>query len=237
MNKFQANFFQAPNYIIDELMNKMSSSAFKCYMVIIRQTVGWQKLSDEISISQFVEKTGNSKNTILKACKELEELNLIKKTKGCVNKFSVILSPEVGQKKETKPTEASPKKTKETPKSIKNEDYQQVIDKIVELGKTIPQPTVISKPRKQAIKSCINDFGIEKVLQMLNKASKSPLTNRGWFNFDFMWKNTQRSNNFLKILEGAYDFEFEEKKDNKPVTERIIQGDEDLADFPNRIKF
>ncbi len=79
MNKFVANSFNIPNTVIDEVMPILSDAALRCYLVITRQTTGWQKTSDRISISQFMAKTGKSRHTVIKGCNELEKLGLITK--------------------------------------------------------------------------------------------------------------------------------------------------------------
>lgn len=74
------NSFQVPNFLIDELMPKMSPNALKCYLLIVRKTIGWGKEYDAISASQFCKFTGIKKdNTVFKAIKELEEMELIER--------------------------------------------------------------------------------------------------------------------------------------------------------------
>lgn len=74
------NSFQVPNFLIDELMPKMSPNALKCYLLIVRKTIGWAKEYDAISASQFCKFTGIKKdNTVFKALKELKEMELIER--------------------------------------------------------------------------------------------------------------------------------------------------------------
>ncbi|AXX46584.1 bacteriophage replication O family protein [Acinetobacter sp. 1130196] len=75
------NFTQVPNVVVDELAAKLSDSAFKMYVVLIRKTKGWDQSRDAISISQFEKITGKSRPTVVKAIEELVKLRLIKKTK------------------------------------------------------------------------------------------------------------------------------------------------------------
>lgn len=82
MNKIIVpNYTQVPNVVIDDLAAKLSDSAFKIYVVLIRKTKGWEQKRDAIAISQFCELTGKSKPTVIKALDELINLGLIKKTK------------------------------------------------------------------------------------------------------------------------------------------------------------
>lgn len=75
------NYTQVPNVVIDDLASKLSDSAFKIYVVLIRKTKGWEQKRDAIAISQFCELTGKSKPTVIKCLDELINLGLIKKTR------------------------------------------------------------------------------------------------------------------------------------------------------------
>jgi len=55
----------------------MRGALFPVIGVVWRQTYGWNKKEDAISISQFVEKTGYSKRTIIYALQELEAKNIL----------------------------------------------------------------------------------------------------------------------------------------------------------------
>lgn len=69
-----------PNDLIDKgYMKKMKGSALPCYVLIVRNTRGWNKTTDSMSISQFVEQTGYNKDTVLKGLNTLEELGVISK--------------------------------------------------------------------------------------------------------------------------------------------------------------
>ncbi|MGY6771969.1 replication protein [Gallibacterium sp. ZY190522] len=97
MSNFIPNSFQIPNAIIDNFLAKLSGNAFKCYALIARQTTGWQKQSDKISVSQFMKKCGiKNKKTAMKCLKELENINLILtfKNSGEINEFSLNFNPE-----------------------------------------------------------------------------------------------------------------------------------------------
>lgn len=78
MSCFIPNSFQVPNAVVDEFLRKMSGAGIKCYLLITRQTTGWQKQKDRISIAQFMEKCGiKDKRTAQNGVAELEELGLI----------------------------------------------------------------------------------------------------------------------------------------------------------------
>ena len=80
MNKYIPNSFQIANAIIDDFLDVMSPLAFKCYALIVRKTRGWQKESDCIAQSQFMQRCGIKKSeTVQAALDELLELGLIGK--------------------------------------------------------------------------------------------------------------------------------------------------------------
>lgn len=91
MSKFIPNSFQVPNAVIDELMSVLSGAEFKCYMLVVRQTTGWNKQKDAVSISQMMEKCSLSNRGVIDACEKLVELGLLTKSKGFrgMNVFSV----------------------------------------------------------------------------------------------------------------------------------------------------
>lgn len=96
MSNFIPNSFQVPNAIIDEMLPQMTPKAAICYFVVIRQTKGWNKEQDFISISQFMKKTGLSNRSVINAVNELVELGLIEKKQvkqgnGVANMYSVNL--------------------------------------------------------------------------------------------------------------------------------------------------
>ena len=70
-------YTQVPNHFIDEVLATISASSAVVYLVICRQTRGWHKQSDAISISQFMKMTGLTKPTILRALMELEKRGII----------------------------------------------------------------------------------------------------------------------------------------------------------------
>lgn len=90
MSRFIVNSFQIPNAIVDELMRHLSGNALKCYLLISRNTTGWGKSSDKISIDQFLRMTGiKDKRTVISDLDELVKLNLISavKNNGVITEF------------------------------------------------------------------------------------------------------------------------------------------------------
>ncbi|HOV12655.1 MAG TPA: replication protein [Spirochaetota bacterium] len=75
------HFTKIPNNFIDEWLLKLSGTATKVFLVILRKTIGWHKESDVISISQIEKYSGLSENSVLAGLKELKLFNLIETTK------------------------------------------------------------------------------------------------------------------------------------------------------------
>ena len=63
----------------------MSASAWMCYTLICRRTLGWHKQSDVISNSQFVTDTGLTKVTVIRALKELVTIGVVEATPTSVH--------------------------------------------------------------------------------------------------------------------------------------------------------
>lgn len=97
MSNFIMNSFQIPNSLVDELMAKMSANALRCYLLIIRKTIGWGKYSDKISITQFLKYLGlKDKRTVYNALNELLSLNLIRanKNNGEITEYFLLYEVE-----------------------------------------------------------------------------------------------------------------------------------------------
>lgn len=82
MSKFIPNSFQVPNALVDELIADMKEAELKCFLLVIRKTAGWNKETDAISISQFMEALKLSRDAVISGCKRLVEKGLLIKLCG-----------------------------------------------------------------------------------------------------------------------------------------------------------
>jgi|GEM_PF-2858703 len=73
---YESPFTKVPNSIFD--IQGLTVYERLILLYIVRKTIGFNKKSDGISLSQFTRGTGISKNTILKSLENLKELNFIK---------------------------------------------------------------------------------------------------------------------------------------------------------------
>ena len=99
IDRFIPNSFQIANAVVDDFLCLMSGNAWKCYILIVRKTRGWQKTHDSLSISQIQKFTGIKKEeTVQKAINELVDLGLIGKQSriGLPNEYFLISGPKKG---------------------------------------------------------------------------------------------------------------------------------------------
>lgn len=91
MSKREEGYTRMPHAVIDDqIMAQLSDKAFKCLMFIMRQTVGFDRSSHTIAITQFQKYCGIKKRDTVMACiKDLEDQGLIKveRKTGCLNSY------------------------------------------------------------------------------------------------------------------------------------------------------
>jgi len=97
-NKFLVpNSTQVPNVLLDELMPLLGLAELKVMLVVVRQTYGWRKDSDKISLTTFERLTGLSRWPIVRAINKLGCLiNVQKGFHGArpENRYSLNISDE-----------------------------------------------------------------------------------------------------------------------------------------------
>ena len=170
MSRFIPNSFQIPNAIIDEYLDKISGNAFKCYALIARQTTGWGKVSDRISISQFMVKCNiKDKKTAHKVLAELEEINLIfsYKKQGEITEFSLNFEFENPEKEPVPKNGTSTKNSLEpVPKngtSTSTKNWYPTKNNIKNniQNNTLTGINARAKKTSQSAVEILKDFGIE----------------------------------------------------------------------------
>ena len=67
-----------PNVLVDALMPLLSPMGWKMFCFLWRKTVGWNKQSDRLSLSQIQRGCGMSRNSALKAIVELKGGGIIR---------------------------------------------------------------------------------------------------------------------------------------------------------------
>ena len=90
-------YSRTPNFVIDDMyMAQLSDKAFKCYMFILRQTVGFNRSSTSIATETFKKYCGIKKNNTVYTCiQQLEQLKLISVTRatGATNQIKILTNP------------------------------------------------------------------------------------------------------------------------------------------------
>ena len=90
-------YSRTPNFVIDDMyMAELSDKAFKCYMFILRQTVGFNRSSTSIATETFKKYCGIKKNDTVYTCiQQLEQLKLISVTRatGTTNQIKILPNP------------------------------------------------------------------------------------------------------------------------------------------------
>jgi len=90
-------YSRTPNFVIDDMyMAQLSDKAFKCYMLILRQTVGFNRSSTSIATETFKKYCGIKKNNTVYTCiQQLEQLKLISVTRatGATNQIKILPNP------------------------------------------------------------------------------------------------------------------------------------------------
>ena len=74
----EGGFLRMPNDWIDRALPTMTASEWMVMTVILRQTLGWQKERDAISLTQLQQKTGLSRHTVIDAIRGLAKRGWIK---------------------------------------------------------------------------------------------------------------------------------------------------------------
>ncbi len=91
MSNKEERYTKLPNVLIDgQIMAQLNDKAFKCLMFIMRQTIGFDRVSHPIAITQFQKYCGIKKrDTVMSCIRDLEEVGLIKveRKTGCLNEY------------------------------------------------------------------------------------------------------------------------------------------------------
>ena len=181
MSKFIPNAFQIPNSVIDELLAKLTCAELKCYLFVVRKTKGWNKESDSISVSQFMEVTGLSNRSVITACESLVEMGLLERSGGerKLNTYSVkaFEISQTGEKSSSDKTGENFSQTgeKSSPDLVKKFHTQNNNKNTIQNNNTSSSGK-ISQPRAKAKKNVFSDddlMAAEWILGLIRKLNPS----------------------------------------------------------------
>ena len=185
MSKFIPNAFQIPNSVIDELLAKLTCAELKCYLFVVRKTKGWNKESDNISVSQFMEVTGLSNRSVITACESLVEMGLLERSGGerKLNTYSVKAF-EISQTGEKSSSDETGEKTSPTGENFSQTGEKSSSDLVKKVHTQNNNKNTIQNINKKNTKKSESDllaeFGIVGQLAedffKLRKAKNAPIT-------------------------------------------------------------
>lgn len=193
MSKKEEGYTRMPNSLIDDqIMAQLNDKAFKCLMLIVRQTSGFDRAFHTIAISQFQKYCGIKKrDTVMSCIKELEDKKIIsvKRKTGCLNEYSINPNPSHETVLPSKGTstvkgdgtstakrdETSPVK-RGTNKETLKETFKENIYVVFEFWKaTFNSPkTVLTEKRKKKIEARLEQgYSVEDIKKAILNCSKS----------------------------------------------------------------
>lgn len=214
------NYTQIPNIFLDEYMRELSSSGMKVFLVICRKTLGFQKFTDSIAISQIMDMTGLSNRVSIQAIKELEEYGVIIKTRsGSINKYTLNIkqSDEKSQAELRNVTLQSDEKshTKETNKETLNKIESNgsnfnIFEEIEKTGnklKTDKYGFKLTEQDKTDINTSIAKHGKDKTIEVIEAYFETRTKSKAGdlkFLFDDNWKLFKTLLGNLKVIEASF---------------------------------
>lgn len=88
----EPNYTQVPNIVLDSLSDFKSEAELKVVLTVIRQTLGWHKKSDKLSISQLQKKTGMARASVVAGIERAVAAGWIeKKPRGQSFSYSLLV--------------------------------------------------------------------------------------------------------------------------------------------------
>ena len=231
-------YTRIPNFILDEWMRIMHASSFTVLMAICRKTLGWQKESDNISLTQIQELTGLTRPVVIKAIKELTNKELIIKNQDRkINNYRLNISKDflpiqngivnnINQtSKESLPIDSKESlHTKESNKENKqNKYYTQQIQELYNYWNSLDKlqlhsgKTLIRNIKKKH-DDIIADIGIEESKKAIYNYSIiiQNTNNEYWYSHKFtFWRFLEKIDTFLNSADPLNNYKTNNKQPNK----------------------
>ncbi|HCG3427926.1 TPA: replication protein [Acinetobacter baumannii] len=232
MSKKEEGYTRLPNSLIDEqIMAQLSDKAFKCLMLIIRQTSGFNRNSDKIATTQFQEACGIKKtDKVYASIKELEQKSLIKveRKTGGLNTYYLLenqsqnkvlpengTTPKNGEGTTPKNGEGTTPKNGDTTKENIKENFKE------NTCSENPVDTVLKlwTPNLDALNAWLQRSGIAKMTQ--SEVDGWLLEINGYYSTKLeagLLTDTQMYTNFVKWIKRN----FSSRKPAQPQTSRNV---------------
>jgi phage replication O-like protein O len=201
---------QIPNEFIDESMARLTHAQFKVLIAICRKTIGWQKKSDYISISQIMDLAGVSNKTVVNALSQLEDMGYIttKKSKHAtthitINYDSTSVTSTQGSVMSTQVSSVMSTHTKE----ITKENIYMYKRFVTLWNETYGTDLRITDKKRGQIKARLKTFSDEEIERSIkNRANDEWINNEGKKyrgNWDSFWRNDDKIERYLNGSEGS----------------------------------
>ena len=239
------NFFMVSGWMLNHL--DLKGVALQIYAIIFGFSQDGEG-SFTGSLQYLCDFTNSSKNTVLKALKELTEKGYVIKTENTINgvRFCTYKTAPVVQKlnqggaeialgggSKTAPgggAETEPNKEIKDNKSFIDKEIEEVINLYHSICVSLPSIRAVSAQRQKTIKARLQTYSIEDFKAMFQKAEASSFlkgkNERGWSaTFDWLINDA----NMAKVLEDNYADRG--RKENLPdwFGKRELDEDERLA--------
>lgn len=193
MSKKEEGYTRMPNSLIDDqIMAQLNDKAFKCLMLIVRQTSGFDRAFHTIAITQFQKYCGIKKrDTVMSCIKELEDkkIILVNRKTGCLNEYSInpnqshetVLplkgtSTVKGDGTSTAKRDGTSPVKRGTNKETLKETLKENIYVVFEFWKTTfnSPKTVLTEKRKKKIEARLEQgYSVEDIKKAILNCSKS----------------------------------------------------------------
>jgi hypothetical protein len=100
------NYTQVPNYILDHLTEFTSQAELKVVLTVARQTFGWHKLRDTLSMSQLEERTGLARQSVMDGLTAALEHGWIERVKdGKSFSYAIVVREPDQSRNQTEPAD------------------------------------------------------------------------------------------------------------------------------------
>ena len=97
------NYTQCPNLLLDEHLPDMGHAECKVVLAICRQTFGWHKQRDRLSIAQLMDLTGLSNRSVINGVEAALERGVIQRAQsGLSYEYWLVVGSEVGSQEGVK---------------------------------------------------------------------------------------------------------------------------------------
>ena len=180
---------QVSNDFIDKFMSQVSGSATKVFLTISRNTIGWHKDTDSISISQIQAKTGLSNRCVIDAVRELEKIGIIIVEKKFITRYTLNY-----EKLECEESSQSENNLCEESSRIQNKIVKKVHKNSEESSHTKDIIKIKNNIKKESLSACADE---EKKTQDCDTNNIDTITNNSFSLLKYMYDRIEEEHNKL----------------------------------------